>query len=296
MNHPGEITGLANLVLPTVALVNNAQREHQEFMHSVAAVAHENGSVLQSLTPDGVAVFPGDDEHTGIWQALAGSRKALMFGADTNLLVHPEAVQAGADGSRFRLVTPAGSVMVRLPIGGLHNVRNAMAAAACALAAGCPLEAIALGLGRFQPVAGRLVMDLLPNQVQVVDDTYNANPDSVRAAIEVLAAMAGPRVLVLGDMGEVGSQGPQMHAEVGRYARACGIERVWGLGEATRATVVAFGAGASHAATATEVVQDLLREAPASVLFKGSRFMRMERVLMAYRAAVDAGKEGGDAA
>ena len=296
MNHPGEIAQLASLARPTVALVNNAQREHQEFMHSVAAVAHENGTVLQALPAEGVAVFPGDDTHTAVWRELAGARRAIVFGSETRQAVHAEAIQAGADGSRFDVVTPQGRCTIRLPIGGLHNVRNALAATAAALALGCPLDAVALGLARFQPVAGRLVMTLLPNQVLVVDDTYNANPDSVRAAIEVLAGLAGPRVLVLGDMGEVGSQGPQMHAEVGRYARACGIERLWCLGEASRATVAAFGAGAHHATTVDEIVADLLREAPASVLFKGSRFMRIERVLLAYREAIADGEGGNHAA
>lgn len=292
MNHPGEIAGLAELVQPTVALVNNAQREHQEFMHSVAAVARENGAVFAALPPDGVAVFPHDDEHVAVWRTLADGRRTTTFGFDEGAQLQALDVQLGVDGSRCEIVAADARQVLRIPIPGLHNVRNAIAAAACALAAGCPLPAVAVGLAAFRAVAGRLQMVDLPGDIQAIDDTYNANPDSVRAAIDVLAAMPAPRVLVLGDMGEVGADGPQVHAEVGEYARERGIERLWALGEASRRAVEAFGTGAQHAATVADIVAGLRREPPASVLFKGSRFMRMERVLGAYREALQG--NGGD--
>jgi len=286
MNHPGEIAALAELAGPTVALVNNAQREHQEFMHSVAAVARENGAVFASLPIDGVAVFPHDDEHVAVWRTLADGRRTVTFGSGEGAELRALDVQLGTDGSRCEIVAAGARQVLRLPIPGLHNVHNALAAAACALAAGCPLPAVAAGLAAFQAVAGRLQAVDLPGDIQAIDDTYNANPDSVRAAIDVLAAMPAPRVLVLGDMGEVGADGPQVHAEVGAYARERGIERLWALGEASRRAVEAFGDGAQHAATVADIVDGLRRQPPASVLFKGSRFMRMERVLAAYREAL----------
>ncbi len=283
MNHPGEIADLAALAKPTVGLVNNAQREHQEFMRSVRAVAEENGSVLQALADDGVAVFPADDPHTDLWHTLAEGRRCLRFALQASAEVTARDIELGADGARFVLIAPPGEHVIRLPIAGVHNVRNALAAAACCLAAGCPLPAVARGLARFTPAPGRLVADLLPGDVMVIDDTYNANPDSVRAAIDVLAGMTGPRALVLGDMGEVGEAGPQMHAEVGAYARERGIEHLLALGEATGHSVAAFGPAGVHARTTEQVVSSLLAARPASVLFKGSRFMRMEMVLQAWR-------------
>ena len=283
MNRPGEIARLARIAQPTVALVNNAQREHQEFMKSVEAVARENGAVLGALPADGVAVFPGDDPHAPLWRALAGARARLEFGLDPALAVHaaPDARPQG-----FELALPGARIAVRLAIDGAHNVRNALAAAACAHAAGIDAGAIAAGLQAFRPVAGRLVRLRTPAGALLLDDSYNANPDSVRAAIEVLAAQAaGTRVLVLvlGDMGEVGDQGASFHREVGGYARRCGIAHLLATGPLARFAVEAFGAGGQH----FEAVGPLaararaLDAADAAMLVKGSRFMRMERVVAA---------------
>jgi murE/murF fusion protein len=299
MNHPGEIAQLARVAAPTVGLVNNAQREHQEFLHTVEAVARENGAVIEHLPPDGVAVFPSDDPHTPIWMALAGARPCLRFGlvghAEVTPEVTPEVTATGIDmqafDTRFMLVTPAGSAPVVLAAAGLHNVRNALAAAACALAVGTPLAKVVDGLQAFAPVKGRMQRHALPSGGLLIDDTYNANPDSARAAIDVLASLPSPRVLVLGDMGEVGNDGPAMHREVGEYARACGIDAVFALGDATRDTVAAFNADANGNGVHADRVEDLapaIRAVrPASVLVKGSRFMRMERVVAALLANND---------
>jgi UDP-N-acetylmuramoyl-tripeptide--D-alanyl-D-alanine ligase len=283
MNHPGEIAHLADWAQPTVALVNNAQREHQEFMQSVRAVALENGAVLQALSATGAAVFPADDEHTALWREIAGTRRTLTFGekGDVRLLQS----QASPLGWRAVLGGPALQVecMVELSMPGEHNLRNAMAATACALAADIPVQAIVQGLSVFRPVAGRshaMALRVHGKNLTLVDDTYNANPDSVRAAIDVLAQMPSPQLLILGDMGEVGTQGPEFHAEVGRYAKDRGIRHVLTLGELAAMTAQAHGQAHHHDqvdALCHEAIE--LLDEVGSVLVKGSRFMKMERVV-----------------
>jgi UDP-N-acetylmuramoyl-tripeptide--D-alanyl-D-alanine ligase len=296
MNHPGEIGYLAGLAAPTVALVNNAQREHQEFMATVEAVARENGSVFAALPMNGVAVFPAGDEFTMLWTALADARPCMTFGdaraSDADLVL------AGCewlDGHwQVQAQTPAGALAFRLQVAGRHNVRNALAAAACALAAGVPLEAIERGLEAFEPVKGRsraLAVRLGDRTLTLVDDSYNANPDSVRAAIDVLAELPGPRLLVLGDMGEVGDQGPAFHAEVGAYARERGIEQLFTLGEQ------AAGMKGRHFADVDALNQAVLGalSSAQSVLVKGSRFMKMERVVEAIAARAQQQQQQGEA-
>jgi len=282
MNHPGEIAQLAAIAAPTVALVTNAQREHQEFMHTVEAVARENGAAIAALPADGVAVYPGDEPYSDIWDALAAPRRVLRFGLQPGLDVYAEQIIAEVDATRCRVVTPVGVADLMLPVPGLHNLRNALAAIASAIAAGAPLETAVRALAGFSPVAGRMQHKRMGDGTLLIDDTYNANPDSVRAAIEVLARMAGKRVLVLGDMGEIGDNGPAMHAEVGHYAREHGLDAFITLGEASRAAAAAFGPGAHACASVDEVVAALRGLRPSCVLVKGSRFMRMERVVTAF--------------
>ena len=289
MNHPGEIAELAAIARPTIALVNNAQREHQEFMATVEAVARENGSAIAALPADGTAVFPADDDFTPLWRALAGSRRVLTFALDATAEA-PADLTADAQwqGTHWALTlhTPQGSTVTTLQLAGRHNVKNALAAAACALAAGVPLDAVARGLAAFEPVSGRSQVQRLQiggRAVTLVNDTYNANPDSMLAAIDVLAALPGPRWLVLGEMGEVGERGAEFHAEVGAAARARGIETVW-----TAGTLSAHALAKRHFADAAAVVA-ALHEAPAaaSVLVKGSRFMKMEQVVQALQSMQD---------
>lgn len=294
MNHPGEIAYLADIAQPTVALVNNAQREHQEFMATVEAVARENGSVFGALKVHGVAVFPAGDPFTALWTQLALGRATLTFGDAGS---GADIVLAGSEWLEgrwtFRAETPAGPLQAQLHIAGRHNVRNALAAIACALAAGVPLAAIAQGLGSFEPVKGRsraFALRVEDRTLTLVDDTYNANPDSVRAAIDVLAELPGPRLLVLGDMGEVGDQGPQFHAEVGHYARERGIEHLLTLGEQARAMQ---GEHFESIEALNAAVLARLGQAQ-SVLVKGSRFMKMERVVEAIQQQQR--KDGGNAA
>ena len=297
MNHPGEIAELAAIAQPTVALVNNAQREHQEFMKSVEAVARENGAVIEALPATGVAVFPADDDYTALWHDLAAPRESLVFALDVPADLTAQATWQG-DHWAVLAHTPSGPLPLTLRVAGRHNVKNALAAAACALAAGAPLDAIQNGLNGFAPVKGRSQVQRLHwrgRDITLVDDSYNANPDSVRAAIDVLAALPGPRWLVLGDMGEVGDEGPAFHAEVGAYAKAQGIEHLWTAGVLAADTARAYGPSAHHATGAADLVAAIQR-APdaASIVIKGSRFMKMERLVQALQSlASENNKDGG---
>jgi len=294
MNHPGEIAGLAAMALPTVVLVNNAQREHQEFMQTVEAVARENASAFAALNQQGVAVFPSDDDYTSVWQEMAAQQgcTTLRFSdADTRAEVHGHA--KWVDGAwQMSLRTPQGQATLRLHIAGRHNVRNALAAAACAHAAGVRLAYIVQGLQSFEPVQGRsraFALELQGKCITVVDDTYNANPDSVRAAIEVLAELPAPRLLVLGDMGEVGEQGLAFHDEVLRHAVAQGIDHIWVTGSWMQKASASLLKD-SLALRYWNSVEDMLPEVSgqalgcSSILVKGSRFMKMERVVHALTA------------
>ena len=286
MNHPGEIALLAQIAQPTIALVNNAQREHQEFMASVEAVALENGAVIEALGSVGTAVYPADDAHAPLWHQLAGARPQLTFALQGAADVTTEALWVSDQaGEHWALVlhTPAGAASLPLRLAGRHNVKNALAATACALAAGATLDAVKRGLEAFEPVKGRSQLKVATVhgvRVALVDDSYNANPDSVRAAIDVLAALHAPRLLLLGDMGEVGDRGPAFHAEVGAYARERGIEHLWCAGLMSADAVRAFGPGARHFADVPALIAARAElPAAASVLVKGSRFMQMERVV-----------------
>lgn len=280
MNRPGEIAWLARIAAPSVALVNNAQREHQEFMGSVEATARENGAAITALPRGGVAVYPGDDAHADLWRALAGNRRRVEFGlGDTwEVSAAPDASPADFE---LRLAGMAGRV--RLAIDGIHNVRNALAAAASAHAMGIELQHIVTGLEAFRPVRGRLARSGCASGAALIDDSYNANPDSVRAAIDVLAGMPAPRVLILGDMGEVGERSAEFHREVGAYAAERGVGALLALGDATRGSVEAFGSGAEHFGSVEALCEraQALATPDSSVLVKGSRFMRMERVVSA---------------
>ncbi|MGB4360169.1 MAG: Mur ligase family protein [Rhodoferax sp.] len=323
MNHPGEIAALAAIAQPTVALVNNAQREHLEFMQTVEAVAQENGAVIDALPPDGSAVFPVDDAFSALWALKAGSRACLCFGQspviasearqsmtsegmdrhalrprdDGALSAAVHATQAVWSGAAWQVsvMTPRGALHYALHIAGAHNVKNSLAAVACVLAAGVPLAAISAGLEAFEPVRGRsraLLVQHGGRAITLVDDSYNANPDSVRAAVEVLAALPGPRLLVLGDMGEVGDQGPQFHAEALQLALAMHIEKIIVTGSACAQAAKPFAAIEVHADMAA-VQAAVLAALPtvASVLVKGSRFMKMERVVEAIVQAATQDKE-----
>lgn len=288
MNHAGEIDYLARLAQPTAALVVNAQREHQEFLHTVEATAYENGATVSLLPQDGVAVLPADDNCIGIWRRLAQTRSILDFG-----LTVPAALTAcfrwEHSAYHVSIESPKGPIDLRLHLAGEHQVRNALAAAAAAFAIGVSPTSIQIGLESFRPVSGRGVVLRASSGARLIDDTYNANPDSVRAAIDVLAFYPSPRILVLGDMGEVGRQGPAFHREIGSYAYARGIDTLLGLGSLCTESVAAFreAGGCGHHFSSMDRLIGSLRSAAgaeATVLVKGSRFMRMERAIHALQA------------
>lgn len=309
MNHIGEIAELAAMTTPTVAVVNNAQREHQEFMGTVEAVARENGAVITSLPVDGVAVFPADDDYARVWRELAKKRKVLTFGFGNADITASYAWNNGA--WHVKASTPLGEISYLLHMAGKHNIKNSLAAVACALAVGVPLSHIQQGLQSFSAVAGRSRTVQLVNRksegdysaITLVDDTYNANPDSVIAAIDMLMDLPAPRLLILGDMGEVGDQGPAFHAEVGAYAKRRGVDMFWTIG------ALCVHAGGRHFSNMESLLTSIsptvigemsIQKNPptpngasplldrgdqsqtlpiASILIKGSRFMKMERVI-----------------
>ncbi len=289
MNHPGEISVLAAIAQPSVALVTNAQREHMEFMHTVEAVAAENAAVFEALPREGVAVVNADDPQRATFVAAAGGRPTVDFALEAPATV-TASYALGSLSSEIRVHTPAGDAAASLAIPGLHNVRNALAAAAGAFAAGVAAPAIGAGLAAFRPCVGRMQVQSLASGATLIDDSYNANPDSVRAAIDVLAAAGNGTVLVLGDMGEVGEQGPDFHLEVGRYAAERGVGSLYALGELTAHAVAGFGSRGRHFATVEELIGAARARAAsgATLLVKGSRFMRMERIV----AALGGGRSG----
>jgi UDP-N-acetylmuramoyl-tripeptide--D-alanyl-D-alanine ligase len=296
MNHVGETAQLGEIALPTIAMLNNAQREHQEFMKSVADVAAEHATVLGTLQQRGIAVINADDDYAPFWNEVVARRNAegaLLTVRDFGLRAPATVigrVRAQSWGSVVDVAAPEGSVSVDLKLPGRHNALNALGAIAAATAAGANLDAVARGLAEFRPIAGRLQAKAGRNGVTLIDDSYNANPDSVRAAIAVLVHATGPKWLVLGDMGEVGQQGAAFHREIGECARAAGVDRLLTLGELTPHAVDAFGPGAEHFVRSEDLVAAIESDlAPdVTVLVKGSRFMRMERIVAALGGATAA--------
>ncbi len=285
MNHPGEIAYLTRIAQPTVALVTNAQRAHLEGMGDLDAVAREKATIYEGLGQTGVAVINGDDAYAGLWRELNAGRSQLDFGLDQPARVSGRVKLHGLE-TRLTLETPEGSRDIPLQVSGRHNARNALAAASVGLAMGLDLDTVARGLAGFTGVKGRLQRLAGPRGAVLLDDTYNANPDSVRAGIDVLASTVGRQILVLGDMGEIGEACAQYHDEIGGYAKSMGVDRLYALGEASQQAVRNFGEGARHFKTPEALAQALLPEldGDTTVLVKGSRFMKMERVVQALLA------------
>jgi UDP-N-acetylmuramoyl-tripeptide--D-alanyl-D-alanine ligase len=292
MNHAGEIRALSKLARPDVALVNNAGSAHIEYLGTHEAIARAKGEIFEGLDPRGIAVINADDRFAPLWRGLAGATTRVEFGldhaADVTAVYELHATESALV---LRVADAQAATIVAAP--GLHNVRNALAAAAAAVALKIPLDVIAAGLQSFSGMKGRLERKRGLAGATVIDDTYNANPESMRAGIAVLAASAGKKLLVLGDMGELGTAAPALHTELGTVARDAGIDRLFALGEQAKQMVATFGSGATHYNRMEDLVEDVKRAlAPeATVLVKGSRFMRMERVVQAIVAA-EPGEEG----
>ncbi|HRP97147.1 MAG TPA: UDP-N-acetylmuramoyl-tripeptide--D-alanyl-D-alanine ligase [Rhodocyclaceae bacterium] len=289
MNRPGEIARLTLLARPTVAIVTNAQRAHLQGMGTVVSIAEEKGAIYGGLGSAGIAVINADDPHADYWRGLNASRRTVGFG-----LTRPADVQGRCTlqglGSELVLTTPAGAVTVALQVPGEHNARNALGAAAACLAAGASLQAVSDGLAAYTGTRGRLERRAGANGATLLDDSYNANPDSVRAAIDVLASTPGRKILVLGDMGEMGWTSAQVHDEIGGYAKSKGVDALFALGDMSAVAVHNFGDGGRHFKAVDALVAALRPELDARtvVLVKGSRFMRMERVVEALVAVHNA--------
>jgi len=279
MNHPGEIAYLAGIAQPTVALVTNAQRAHLEGMGSIDTIAAEKGSVFTGLTADGVAVFNADDVWADLWRAQSGSHRTLTHSFAGAGDVLGSCALHGLE-NRLTIVAEGREVEIPLALPGAHNARNALAAATAALAAGVLLPTVAEGLAAFRGIKGRLQRRSGVNGAVVLDDTYNANPDSVRAGIDVLAATIGKKLLVLGDMGEIGEMTGQFHDEVGGYAKSQGVDRLFAFGDSSAIAAHNFGSGGEHYKKIEELIEAVRAAMTPEtiVLVKGSRFMRMERV------------------
>lgn len=280
-NHAGEIAQLAAWAKPDVGLVNNAGDAHLEGFGSRDGVAAAKGEMFSALGADGVAVINGDDPYNGLWRELAAQRRQLVFGRNPEADIRAIDEHNAQDTQRFTLTIAQQQADVHLPLPGRHSVMNALAAAAAAHALGLDVADIAAGLSRVSPVSGRLQAQTLSSGVNLIDDAYNANPASLLAAIDVLAASTPPRHLVLGDMAEIGAGAAQAHTDAGSAARRSGIERFWGCGPLSRHAVTAFGDGARHfddpLALAGELAVALGNR--GTVLVKGSRSAGMERVV-----------------
>jgi UDP-N-acetylmuramoyl-tripeptide--D-alanyl-D-alanine ligase len=280
MNHMGEIDYLTHIAKPNVAVINNANTAHIGELGSRENIARAKGEIFAGLQDGGVAVINADNDFADYWKTLNIGRKVVTFGLQQQADV-TASYQEQAGVSQVKLTTPNGQVSFTLKVEGVHNISNALAASATAYALGISNADIAAGLQNFGGVYGRLERKAAVNGAVLIDDTYNANPDSMKAAIDVLAKQAGEKLLVLGDMGELGADAKKMHAEIGAYAKAAGLAKLYCLGETSMEMVSAFGAGAQHfespEAVAAAVVPQLNNN--STVLVKGSRFMRMERVV-----------------
>ena len=292
-NHAGDVAALVGIARPTIGMITNAGAEHLEGFGSLEGVARAEGEMVAGLAPGATAVINADDEFAPLWRELTSAR-VVSFGVRSaaDFTASEVRTAVGADGfvTSFRLQTPSGSAPVRLALGGAHNVVNALAAAAAAMSAGATLAQVTAGLAAVRAVPGRLQFKQAASGAWLIDDSYNANPSSVRAAIEVLAALNGRRWLVLGDMAELGAYSAAAHADIGEFARASGIERLYALGSLAALAAESFGAGAQafpDAAALTAALAGALATAGADVrlLVKGSRVNRLERVVDALTGA-----------
>jgi UDP-N-acetylmuramoyl-tripeptide--D-alanyl-D-alanine ligase len=278
-----------------VALVNNALSAHIGLLGSVEAIARAKGEIFNGLGEAGIAILNADDPHLPMWRDMNARRTVLTFGLSAAAAVsgiwHPQDY-----GSALTLKLPDATLEIALQVPGEHNVRNALAAATAAFALDVAHSSIVAGLEAYSGIKGRLVRTPALHGSTFIDDTYNANPDSVKAALAVLATQPGKKILVLGDMGELGAEAPAMHAQIGLAARAAGVDRMFGLGELTRESVRAFGKGAMHFERIQELLADLENEldSDTTVLVKGSRFMQMERVVQSFREDPAAAYRGNE--
>ena len=286
-NRIGDVAQLMALAQPGIGLITNAGAEHLEGFGSVEGAAQGEGEAVGCLGATGTAIINADDQFASFWRGLAGSRRVLSFGveksADFAARHSRQRIVRGEFVTHFDLSSPAGSVPITIHAGGAHNVRNALAAAAAAHVAGAALEHIVAGLEHFRPVGGRLQLKAGPHGSWIIDDSYNANPSSVKAGLDVLRSLPAPLWFVLGEMAELGEKTSELHEDIGSYARDCGVARLFGVGAPTARTVASFGANAEWFPDVELLISRLKAELPAgaTVLIKGSRVNRLERVVAA---------------
>jgi len=282
MNHMGEISYLTKLAQPNIALVNNAGTAHIGELGSVEAIAYAKGEIFEGLAADGTAIINADDDFAPLWKSLIGDKKIISFGLEKTADIHAH-YQMNDSFTNLSITTPNGNFSLELRAAGLHNVRNALAATAAATALNIPILQIGIGLSQFAGVNGRLQQKVGLNGALVIDDTYNANPSSMKAAIDVLALRSGTKIMVMGDMGELGDEASNMHADIGKYAKQATIAQFYTLGDLSIKAAETFGEGASYYADIQALVDALKPNLTndTTVLVKGSRFMAMERVVNA---------------
>jgi UDP-N-acetylmuramoyl-tripeptide--D-alanyl-D-alanine ligase len=286
-NAIGDVAALMRIAQPSVGLITNAGAEHLEGFGNLDGVAQGEGETVACLAPEGTAIINADDAYANYWRGISGAKRIVTFGvhahADFAAKNVFQGIERGEFATRFTLNSPMGERAIMLKAGGAHNIGNALAAAAAASAAGASLEDIALGLADFRAVAGRLQLKTGTRGSWIIDDSYNANPSSVRAALEVMRSLSGATWLVLGDMAELGEVSHDSHAHIGSYARECGIKRLFALGPLSSRAVETFGSGGEWFADADSLTRRLQAELTpgVTVLIKGSRINRLERVVQA---------------
>ena len=280
MNHSGEIAYLSHIARPNIVLINNAGSAHIGELGSIDAIAKAKGEIFEGLDKNGIAIINADDVYFDFWKSLVPSHQKITFGLSANADV-TASYELSETHTKMSLKTANGEVSFELPVAGEHNVKNALAASAIAIALNVSLEKIADGFSGFTGAKGRLQEKQGQHGASVIDDTYNANPVSMRAAIDVLAMRAGRRLFVMGDMGELGRDADSMHAEIGAYAKRAGIQALYAMGVHSQKAVEAFGDGAKNYETIDALSLDLLSgmNENTTILIKGSRFMQMERVV-----------------
>jgi len=286
-NAIGDVAALMRIAQPTVGLITNAGAEHLEGFGNLDGVAQGEGETVSCLAPEGTAIINADDAYAGYWRGISGAKRIVTFGVHTHADFAAknvfQGIERGEFATRFTLICPLGERAIMFKAGGAHNIGNALAAAAAASAAGASLEDMALGLADFRAVSGRLQLKAGTRGSWIIDDSYNANPSSVRAALEVLRSLSGATWLVLGDMAELGVVSHDSHAHIGSYARDCGIKRLFAMGPLSSRAVETFGPGGEWFADADSLTRRLQGELSpgVTVLIKGSRINRLERVVQA---------------
>jgi len=281
-SHIGEIAHTVAVVKPQVTLINNIAPAHIEGFGSIDGVANAKGEIHQGLAPNGTAVINDDDAYAHYWDAILADKRVVRFSAEKPTDIYARDITLDTNGcAHFNLVTPLGDAVIQLNVPGRHNVSNALAAVACAYALGISLADIVAGLQRFSGVAGRMTFKIGKNQAVIIDDTYNANLRSALTAVDVLAERQGRRILVLGDMGELGDWASQHHEEVGLAARKHGIDMVMTCGTHSANTSLAFGDHGKHYDSQSHLARDLMTylDAETTVLVKGSRSSAMENIV-----------------